>query len=123
MSATDHRWSIGKIKPLCTCPHALASPRTALPPAAPASDGRAQEAEAIGSIFRHYVERKRAQNVLDYDDLLLYWSALMQAPAGARVSRLFEHVLVDEYQDTSAMQADILEGAVEGMSWAGREDR
>src|SRR5215471_16601859 len=34
----------GKIKPLCACPHALASPRTALPPAAPASDGRAQEA-------------------------------------------------------------------------------
>ncbi len=73
-----------------------------------------QEAEAIGSIFRRYVERKRAQNVLDYDDLLLYWSALMQAPAGARVSGLFEHVLVDEYQDTNGMQADILEGLSRG---------
>src|SRR5205085_1093678 len=43
-----------------------------------------QEAEPIRSIFRQYVDRKRAQNVLDYDDLLLYWSALMQAPAGER---------------------------------------
>ncbi len=68
-----------------------------------------KEVEPIRSIFRAYVERKRAQNVLDYDDLLLYWNALMQT-----VASLFEHVLVDEYQDTNALQADILAGLAKG---------
>jgi DNA helicase II / ATP-dependent DNA helicase PcrA len=73
-----------------------------------------KEADPIRSIFRQYVERKRAQNVLDYDDLLLYWSALMRSPAGERVAGMFDHVLVDEYQDTNALQADILEGLARG---------
>src|SRR5207248_683661 len=73
-----------------------------------------QEAEPIRSIFRQYVDRKRAQNVLDYDDLLLYWSALMQAPAGERVAGLFDYVLVDEYQDTNALQGDILDRLARG---------
>ena len=73
-----------------------------------------KEADPIRSIFRQYVERKRAQNVLDYDDLLLYWSALMRSPAGERVAAMFDHVLVDEYQDTNALQADILEGMARG---------
>jgi DNA helicase-2/ATP-dependent DNA helicase PcrA len=46
---------------------------------------------------------------LDYDDLLLYWSALAQASTVAsRLAGMFDHVLVDEYQDTNALQADIL---------------
>src|SRR5439155_23424315 len=71
----------------------------------------AEETEGIRAIFQAYGTRKRAQHVLDYDDLLLYWKALVADPASAApvVSR-FDHVLVDEYQDTNALQADILEG-------------
>jgi DNA helicase-2/ATP-dependent DNA helicase PcrA len=65
--------------------------------------------EELGDLFRAYVEAKQERAVLDYDDLLLYWFHLMQEPslAGA-VGRRFDHVLVDEYQDTNALQADIL---------------
>jgi DNA helicase-2/ATP-dependent DNA helicase PcrA len=69
----------------------------------------AEEVEGIREVFRRYVERKRAGGVLDFDDLLLYWRALALDPrAGPRVAALFDHVLVDEYQDTNALQADIL---------------
>jgi DNA helicase II / ATP-dependent DNA helicase PcrA len=69
------------------------------------------EAEGIREIFGAYSERKRAQHVLDYDDLLLFWKALATSPATrAQLAEMFEHVLVDEYQDTNALQADILEG-------------
>jgi DNA helicase-2/ATP-dependent DNA helicase PcrA len=67
------------------------------------------EVEGIRSIFRSYTSRKRSQNLLDYDDLLLYWRALATDPgAGRRLRSLFDHILVDEYQDTNALQADIL---------------
>jgi DNA helicase-2/ATP-dependent DNA helicase PcrA len=67
------------------------------------------DADGIRSVFERYVQRKREHNVLDFDDLLLYWKALMEAPgAGERVAGRFDHVLVDEYQDTNALQADIL---------------
>src|SRR6185312_16235380 len=47
--------------------------------------------------------------VLDYDDLLLYWFHLMSDAALARrIGELFDHVLVDEYQDTNTLQAEIL---------------
>ena len=64
---------------------------------------------AASSCSRAYVEAKQKQNVLDYDDLLLYWAQMMAEPAladdlGAR----FDHVLVDEYQDTNRLQASIL---------------
>jgi DNA helicase-2/ATP-dependent DNA helicase PcrA len=63
----------------------------------------------LTALFRHYVERKLANGVLDYDDLLLWWHAAMTDPAFARsVSARFDHVLVDEYQDTNALQAGIL---------------
>ncbi len=69
------------------------------------------EAEGIRDIFRAYTERKRRQHVLDYDDLLLFWKALATSPAtAAQLAAMFDHVLVDEYQDTNALQADILEG-------------
>ncbi|MBV9135189.1 MAG: ATP-dependent helicase [Chloroflexi bacterium] len=67
------------------------------------------EADGIRAIFAEYTRRKRNQNVLDYDDLLLYWRALGETPAGQDVARLFEHVLVDEYQDTNPLQAQILQ--------------
>ena len=47
--------------------------------------------------------------MLDYDDLLLYWFHMMSDDAlAARVGALFDHVLVDEYQDTNTLQAEIL---------------
>ncbi len=69
----------------------------------------AEEADGIRLIFREYTSRKRAQRVLDYDDLLLFWRALAEDPgAGPHMAGRFDHVLVDEYQDTNALQADIL---------------
>ena len=64
-----------------------------------------------GEIFQAYTERKRHQHVLDYDDLLLFWKAMATSTATApQLAAMFEHILVDEYQDTNALQADILEG-------------
>ena len=66
------------------------------------------EAE-LTSLYRAYVEAKLAQQALDYDDLLLYWHLMMQDPALAQViGAQFDHVLVDEYQDTNALQAGII---------------
>jgi len=67
------------------------------------------DADGIRAIFAEYTLRKRAQNVLDYDDLLLYWRALGATPAAEHVAAQFEHVLVDEYQDTNPLQAQILQ--------------
>ncbi|HEX4885098.1 MAG TPA: ATP-dependent helicase [Casimicrobiaceae bacterium] len=62
-------------------------------------------------LFDAYVEAKQAQNVLDYDDLLLWWAQMTAEPALAReVGERFDHVLVDEYQDTNRLQASILQG-------------
>ena len=66
--------------------------------------------EPLKSLFKAYVDRKQEQNVLDYDDLLLWWFHLMQDDAlAAEVRRRFDAVLVDEYQDTNALQASILQ--------------
>ena len=63
----------------------------------------------LKQLFRRYVELKLAQQVLDFDDLLVYWHALVHDPALARdVGSMFDHVLVDEYQDTNTLQAEIL---------------
>ena len=68
-------------------------------------------ADELKRLFRGYVDAKQRQHLLDYDDLLLYWFHLMQADAPAEaVRRRFDHVLVDEYQDTNALQAGILRG-------------
>jgi DNA helicase-2/ATP-dependent DNA helicase PcrA len=65
----------------------------------------------IRAIVTAYVERKRRHHLLDFDDLLLFWRALATSPeTGPRLAEMFDHVLVDEYQDTNALQADILEG-------------
>ncbi|HLY83787.1 MAG TPA: ATP-dependent helicase, partial [Acidimicrobiales bacterium] len=66
-------------------------------------------AEGIRGIFEAYTVRKREQRLLDYDDLLVCWRALAAAPGGGDLlAGLWDHVLVDEYQDTNALQADIL---------------
>jgi len=69
----------------------------------------AEWAPELKALFLAYVEAKQAQQVLDYDDLLLYWAQMVAEPAlGAEIGALFSHVLVDEYQDTNHLQADIL---------------
>jgi DNA helicase-2/ATP-dependent DNA helicase PcrA len=65
----------------------------------------------LKELFAAYVEAKQRQNVLDYDDLLLYWAQMMSEPAIADdLGSRFDHVLVDEYQDTNSLQASILLG-------------
>jgi DNA helicase-2/ATP-dependent DNA helicase PcrA len=61
-------------------------------------------------LFGGYVAAKQDQQVLDYDDLLLYWrEMLLASPAlAAQLAARFDQVLVDEYQDTNRLQADIL---------------
>ncbi len=65
--------------------------------------------EGLGQLFAAYTDAKEQQQVLDYDDLLLFWRGLLADDvAGQRVRERFDHVLVDEYQDTNALQADIV---------------
>jgi DNA helicase-2/ATP-dependent DNA helicase PcrA len=67
--------------------------------------------DALRELFAAYVEAKQRQNVLDYDDLLLYWAQMMAEPSlAADIATRFDHVLVDEYQDTNRLQATILYG-------------
>lgn len=66
--------------------------------------------EDLRRLFIAYVDRKGEQSVLDYDDLLLFWHGLLSDPGAARtLRRRFDCVLVDEYQDTNRLQAEILE--------------
>jgi DNA helicase-2/ATP-dependent DNA helicase PcrA len=63
----------------------------------------------LTKLYREYVARKQKNRGLDFDDLLLYWQVMMQTPALAQsLSKNFDHVLVDEYQDTSSLQGDII---------------
>jgi ATP-dependent DNA helicase UvrD/PcrA len=65
--------------------------------------------DELKTLFGTYVEAKQRQNVLDYDDLLLYWAQMMQVQEiAADIASRFDHVLVDEYQDTNRLQASIL---------------
>ena len=63
----------------------------------------------LRELFACYVEAKQSQNVLDYDDLLLYWAQMVAEPMIAEdIGSRFDHVLVDEYQDTNRLQSSIL---------------
>jgi ATP-dependent DNA helicase UvrD/PcrA len=65
--------------------------------------------DELAELFRHYVLRKQQSQSLDYDDLLLYWSHLVAEPEFAKlIGSSFDHILVDEYQDTNLVQAQIL---------------
>src|SRR5258708_3330437 len=66
-------------------------------------------ASELKALLAAYVEAKQRQNVLDYDDLLLYWAQTMRDPGLAKdIGGRFDHVLVDEYQDTNRLQSSIL---------------
>jgi DNA helicase-2/ATP-dependent DNA helicase PcrA len=63
----------------------------------------------LSGLFRAYVAHKRAHGLADFDDLLLLWRAALADPATGPVLRgMFDAVLVDEYQDVNAVQADIV---------------
>jgi len=65
----------------------------------------------LGKLCRAYVERKQRFGLLDYDDLLIYWREMMNEPKLAQqVGANFDHILVDEYQDTNRLQGEILRG-------------
>jgi DNA helicase II / ATP-dependent DNA helicase PcrA len=65
----------------------------------------------VGRVDTIYMERKRERNVMDYDDLLLNWKRLlMLKPEIANIyAEQFQHILVDEYQDTNKLQAEIID--------------
>jgi DNA helicase II / ATP-dependent DNA helicase PcrA len=66
--------------------------------------------QELTGLYRAYVERKLAHQALDYDDLLLYWHAMAGDPAlAAEMGAQFDQILVDEYQDTNVLQAEILQ--------------
>jgi len=63
----------------------------------------------LTSLYLAYVEKKLANQALDYDDLLLYWHAMMSDDRlAAEIGKQFDYILVDEYQDTNVLQAEIL---------------
>src|SRR5215472_6279691 len=60
-------------------------------------------------LFEAYVVAKQRESVLDYDDLLLYWRhAMAETIVATEIRGCFDHILVDEYQDTNRLQAEIL---------------
>jgi DNA helicase-2/ATP-dependent DNA helicase PcrA len=67
--------------------------------------------DELREMFKRYVVCKQERNVLDYDDLLLYWMELVEdLRIAPELGGRFDHVLVDEYQDTNVVQARILKG-------------
>lgn len=66
----------------------------------------------IARIFADYTQRKGDRNLVDYDDLLLFWAALLEAPdnVSSRIASLYDQILVNEYQDTNVLQSRILRG-------------
>lgn len=71
----------------------------------------ASDAERIERVVNLYARRKRERQMLDYDDLLSAWLKLLQEHDEVRqlLATQFQHILVDEYQDTNAIQGAILD--------------
>jgi DNA helicase-2/ATP-dependent DNA helicase PcrA len=68
--------------------------------------------EDLNRVYAEYVSRKQERALLDYDDLLLGWALMLEhsPTVAARIAELYDHVLVDEYQDTNQLQSRILRG-------------
>lgn len=79
----------------------------------------------IAEIFRHFTARKRRSHLLDFDDLLVHWLALLRDEGVSEViAGRYSHVLVDEYQDVNALQSEIVERLCpsgEGLTLVGDE--
>jgi DNA helicase-2/ATP-dependent DNA helicase PcrA len=68
------------------------------------------QVEPIGAVCKAYIARKRRLGLLDFDDLLLHWrQALRDDLVGRSLAGLYDHVLVDEYQDVNALQVELLQ--------------
>jgi DNA helicase-2/ATP-dependent DNA helicase PcrA len=67
--------------------------------------------EEIEEVARRYEAKKRDMGLVDFDDLLFLWKKiLVDVPAiREKLSERFLHVLVDEYQDTNKIQAEIVD--------------
>jgi DNA helicase-2/ATP-dependent DNA helicase PcrA len=72
--------------------------------------------EEFARVYADYTRRKSERNLVDYDDLLLFWAMLVEenASLATRIAGLYDHLLVDEYQDTNQLQARILRGMCRG---------
>jgi DNA helicase-2/ATP-dependent DNA helicase PcrA len=71
----------------------------------------ADRSDEVGSVFSAYTTRKRALGLLDFDDLLLYWRAVVQHDVlGDELGADYDHILVDEFQDVNQLQLDVLVG-------------
>ena len=77
--------------------------------------------QEITRIFAEYISRKQERALLDYDDLLLCWALMLDGgtgtgitPLGEQIAALYDHVLVDEFQDTNQLQSRILRGMCKG---------
>jgi DNA helicase-2/ATP-dependent DNA helicase PcrA len=68
-------------------------------------------APQIAEILTRYTERKRAMNAMDFDDLLFLWLRLMREHSAVcdQLQRRFQFILVDEYQDTNALQSELID--------------
>lgn len=68
-------------------------------------------AQQIKRVDVLYLERKRLRNVMDYDDLLLNWKRLLieKPEVGNLYAEQFQHILIDEYQDTNKLQAELVD--------------
>jgi DNA helicase-2/ATP-dependent DNA helicase PcrA len=74
----------------------------------PRHDGAEQD-EYVCRLAARYMQVLAARGMLDYDDLLVHGLQLLRHPeVGRRIAAIFVHVLVDEFQDTSAVQCDIV---------------
>ena len=62
-------------------------------------------------VFRRYKERKREGNAMDFDDLLVFWKVLLDdhPEIAESLKRRFRFIMVDEYQDTNKLQADVID--------------
>ena len=66
--------------------------------------------EPIGEVCKAYLGRKRRLGLLDFDDLLLHWrQALRDDLVGQSLAAVYDHVIVDEYQDVNALQVEVLQ--------------
>lgn len=70
----------------------------------------AEHQEEILTLQRHYQRFKIDHGLMDYDDLLVNWKRLLEECPEVRqaISSRFSHIMVDEYQDTNLVQADIV---------------
>ena len=68
------------------------------------------QAEILSGMSATYVQRKREHHFMDYDDLLVHFLRLLQdhPDVRRRISSAHEYLMVDEYQDTNTIQAQIL---------------